>query len=388
MKKRLISAAIVLAALIITLSVYVYVQKNSSTGSADMRYYYQTDLHFYTDDGFYFLDADGLMQFYDYAAAAQVVVCNKPNCRHETWNDLTPDEQKCHAYIPSVFTQAGFVVDDQLYVMESTSDGKDILSITVSGLDRSGQRVIAELESSSTYSFVVKEQMLYVTSLAHIYEEEEDGTLVWSGEQDTWVNAVDLQTGAVTEISERLRAVNSEIQILGVSDDMIYIGYSYYANGFDGTNFAESGYTAQLHTYNMADGNYEVPDIAAAENMIFTRSYGNKIAGYLYEEPYQLVIYDVATKATTRIDEFEENLAYFDECIVYTRGNSRYYYNVAEERITEISDEFASLYINADAGTYLYGVKTEPGDDPELVHVMLLKEDFYHNNPDYQYLDW
>ena len=49
---------------------------------------------FSNGEGFYYLNQENFLQFYDYKSNQNTIVCNKPNCEHKPWQEETPTEQK------------------------------------------------------------------------------------------------------------------------------------------------------------------------------------------------------------------------------------------------------------------------------------------------------
>ena len=45
-----------------------------------------------TDQGFFYIDQEEFLQFYDYESGLNTIVCNKPNCEHKSWQGETPEE--------------------------------------------------------------------------------------------------------------------------------------------------------------------------------------------------------------------------------------------------------------------------------------------------------
>lgn len=223
------------------------------------RFYEQQYMLFETESGIYFLDDDGFINFYDFVAQRTVLVCNKPNCKHQRWNSSTPDEQRCNAYQENEI-RAGFAYGGKLY-LNVVDPFAETAVIIRSDLDCSNQIEIAKLDTSYSPTMYVHDGILYITSHQIVYSTNEEGIPEATGKGYNWLYDVDLESGEVTELTERKLGYNSELRMICASDDIICLYYSYFKEYYDGTNFKEADPQSEFYEYNITTGEYKQIEI-------------------------------------------------------------------------------------------------------------------------------
>ena len=67
--------------------------------SYDGRLYDQLLFSVETENGVYFMDNSEMIHFYDFDSGKSVLVCNKPECRHDRWGLDTSEAERCNARI-------------------------------------------------------------------------------------------------------------------------------------------------------------------------------------------------------------------------------------------------------------------------------------------------
>ncbi len=188
---------------------------------ADTTFYNQTmGLAIATDDGLYHVDSRNFLYFYDYKEKEDVQVCNKPNCTHETWQEDTPDEERCHSYLGEGLI-GGFLSAGQLYVIQIDPMLQQAV-ITSSAMDRSAQKKVAELTMDHLDTFAVKDGILYLAGISNELETDENGMQVPTGVVDTWIYSVDLDTGKQKELTPKQKGNNATLQVAGLNEDKLY----------------------------------------------------------------------------------------------------------------------------------------------------------------------
>ena len=203
-----------------------------------------------TGDGFYYSDNEGFLKYFDYQAKKESLVCNKPNCRHDSWSESMPQEERCDAY---VWTSRGFVTGGKLYLLEEGfwEDGAGTkLRIVESDLDRTGQREIQTLDGGMVTDFAVKDKILYVSVGQSEMMEMEGGGWPNSAKCRNKLYRVDLAEGLAEVLVEK-EGFNSDIGIMGAEGDMLYLDFNYFEKEFDGTNFEEAKLHQEYYAYSL-----------------------------------------------------------------------------------------------------------------------------------------
>ncbi|MEY8428307.1 hypothetical protein AALA00_11445 [Lachnospiraceae bacterium 46-15] len=203
-----------------------------------------------TGDGFYYSDDTGFLKYFDYQAKKESLVCNKPNCRHESWYETTPPEERCDAY---VWTSRGFVTGGKLYLLEEglLEDGtRGKLRIVESDLDRTGQREIQTLDGGMLTDFAVKDKILYAAVGQSEMIEMEGGGWQNSSKCQNKLYRIDLVEGAAEVLVEK-EGFNSDIGIIAADGNKLYLEFSYFEKEFDGTNFEEAKFHQEYYAYSL-----------------------------------------------------------------------------------------------------------------------------------------
>lgn len=383
----ILSVVIVVIGLIVG-GVLLFQNRNSGAPDGAARLYHQfPSTKFATENGLYYSNTSGFLRFYDFASGEDVLVCNKPNCKHQIWYDTTPEERRCNAY-PAGIT--GFIANDQLYIMEKDENLTHMILIR-SALDRSGQVQVAEIESDIMLSMVVKDNMLYLPCIKMVTEIGEDGMPIGTGENDTWMYTINLESGEMTEAIPTRRNYVAELRAIGVEGDIIYLSYGYSEQKNESNSFDPTHYHSELYIYNMETGEYQEWPVELDDTMIFDRVIGQKLIACKYidkDETRQVYEIDLETGETKEIGVSQGTLDYLDgDLFLATEdGYDRYDMETGEKEKMEMSS-LSGFYIFLDAGNYIYGSKSNA--EKEFSDLVLIsKEDFYHNNPNYIYLKY
>lgn len=64
------------------------------------------------DKGYYYINNDGNIKYFDYSAKKEIYLCNKPNCKH--------NEEECSSYLGRFNSTELFVYNNYLYLISST----------------------------------------------------------------------------------------------------------------------------------------------------------------------------------------------------------------------------------------------------------------------------
>ena len=244
-----------LAGICVLLAAAMLLSRAKATGKSGEDMIYVGNLgEFSSEDGFYYLDNERFLHFYDYKMKKNTVVCSKPNCMHQAWEEDTPEEQRCDAY--AFYCQSLFMYGGKLYLVWSVP-GSGKTSLVESAPDRSSQRVVAQIDSDYLGFFAVKDGSMYFCTLISEMKKDESGMPVQTGQSRTSFNRLNLQTGRVELLREMEKHYNGQLLIAGVYQDTILCCYGYFRDHFNGLNYEEAGRQLKWFTCHTEDGRME-----------------------------------------------------------------------------------------------------------------------------------
>ncbi|UWP58666.1 hypothetical protein [Ruminococcus gauvreauii] len=357
---------------------------------ADTTFYNQSmGLAIATDDGLYHVDSRNFLYFYDYKEKEDVQVCNKPNCTHETWQEDTPDEERCHSYLGEGLI-GGFLSADQLYTIQIDPMLQQAV-ITSSAMDRSAQKKVAELTMDHLDTFAVKDGILYLAGISNELETDENGMQVPTGVVDTWIYSVDLDTGKQKELTPKQKGNNATLQVAGLNEDKLYCRGIFFEKPFDGLNFEEAGQRVTWYVYDIAAGTYEKTLEGADGNGGFYMAHNT----LLYDvgenwgdngfERYAVYAADLASGEIKKCGESDQQPQYADGKAFLTEGETYRYYEAETKKTRELQDSVLNaFYCWQTPGEYIHGVTAGQNGQPCLI----TKKDFYNGNEVFIPLKW
>ncbi|MBD5550792.1 MAG: hypothetical protein HDQ96_06380 [Lachnospiraceae bacterium] len=398
-KIRLFVSVAILLFLVITIGSYVLYRKSAQVTGADAQYYdTMQNAGFASDDGIYHTNSTGFLYFFDYHTKQDVIVCNKPNCTHKAWYQDTPDEQRCNAYLPDALGGCGFVLEDSLYMFNAVL-ATQTSSIVQSGLDRTGQKEIASFENTVILPFVVDGECLYMSGTAILTEKDEDGMESPTGENETWLFKLDLQTGEITNLTERKRAYSSDLYIVGFYNGKIYYRESYFEKKYDGKNYEEAKHQVDWYSYDIsADKSEQI-----YEDQLFQEAYlyENKFISMFGKdgksmenryEQFEIAVWDMDTGESQSIVTADKLLYYVDGKVFYVMEEEEsqryYYYDIEKGKTAEMNRGFMEyIHVWGAFGDYFLVTKDDP-DTGIGDFFVILKKDFYNEKENYIPLTW
>lgn len=405
--RRFLALAAAFLAIVILSGGYIFYQKSGKGGGTDVQYH-DTMLYmgFASEDGIYHLNSTGFLYFFDYATQKDVIVCNKPNCTHKIWYENTPDEQRCNAYLPDVLGGAGFVQEDALYLF-NTDLNTQTGSLVRSGLDRTGVKEVASFENNIVSPFVVDGQFLYMSGCSILTEKDEDGMEAPSGENETWLFRVNLNTGETTNLTERKKAYSSDLYIVGYYNGRIYYKENLFETKYDGTNYEEAGHRVDWYFYDIEEGKSEriYEDEAFQDAYLYgdklVSMYGKGMATEVYKDglsaqgrysQIDISVWDLAGGKGQWVVTADKLLDYADGKVFYVieeTGKQRYfYYDIEEGETVEMDSGFMKrLHIRGSFGDYLLVIKDDT-DTGFGDYFVIPKQDFYNGKENYIPITW
>ena len=394
-KKRFVLFSVVLATVMFYGIFILFFRTSLTVYSADRFYDPGQEHGFASQDGVYHTEGSGFLYFFDYNTQQDVIVCNKPNCPHKTWNSDTLDEQRCNAYLNG--SSSGFVYDDSLYILNVNMPQQNV-AIIRSGLDRTGRREIAKFDCYLILPYLVRDQFLYMTGQFMCMEKDDDGMEIPSGEFESWLFQLDLRTGAVNILTERRKHYNGGLFIIGYYGDKIYCKEEFFEVKFDGTNFEEAKRQVVFYTYDVSTSLFE-PLFNSLGRHAFEDAclYGNKMIGtesfdlewnnnsYVFRNT-QVTICDLDTGEIRQLATVHRFICCVDGKIFYALEREKdeyYFYDIESGIITELSQmTMDNIHIRGDYGNYLCVIKTDTITRIGKIY-MILKEDFYKGRDKY-----
>ncbi len=192
---RLVAGIVAGTAIILALMSFFYLksQKPLSPNEKVVSVFNQT----FNNDGILF-EKNGLLHFVDAKSGKDIVLCDKPNCPHESYSFGNPNPV-CNAAINGAFMNGYAIYGDRLYFVAQT-DGKGIFNKEVYQADVNGanRKRIAELEN---VEFI--ENVTYVDEyllVPYITQNDPDSPNVELEKPIVGMAAINLSTYEVTYI--------------------------------------------------------------------------------------------------------------------------------------------------------------------------------------------
>lgn len=373
-KKRTI---LILLLIVIAVGLCIFFFKGTDQqkrASENTEYYDETmGLAFSTDSGFYHTDSRNFLYFYDYESKKDVLVCTKSNCMHKTWDEETPDEQKCDGYLGDGLC-AGFVWDGMLYILRTVPTEKEA-TLYVSDLDRSGQKVLCKTYSMNVLTpFIVKNGQLYLGISQAQQEEKADETMQQTYETETWVTAVDLSNGKQNILESKEIGYNASIRLLGSDQDIVYFMRGSFEQEFTGLNFDEAGFQTQFFSYNTTSGECKLLQ-EKTENVILCQVMGENLIyvngadwgenGFKRYDIYKSVL---ETGEETLLASAIETPTFVNDTVFFQTSEGYSFYDSATEKIEAIKGNVLKNFrCFCDLGEYYYGVPLTDDAEPSLI---------------------
>ncbi len=350
--------------------------RGKETNAFQTYFAYETAID--TPDGFYYADDRGFLYYFDYAAEAETIVCNRPNCKHEDWSERTPKEERCSAYVGG--TATGFENQGKLYLMESdySEDNRRRIRIVESDLDRTNQREVSVLDCDSIFSYAVKDHMLYAVIQKGERVKNENGSWESGSSAKSSFCRIDLTDGTMDVLWER-EGYSNVITILAAWGNTLYLEYSYFEQPFDGTNYKEARQHAEIYAYSLEGGGKggtsmpsgEIEEIltgfkkdqilgaAVVDGTMFVKTAPmDRSMNEKEETVCALKKISLSTEEETLLAETSGRFMLFQTYAVYTKDNEAggFVYDFQTEKEIAVPDmKIQEFYPNYTAGEYIYG---------------------------------
>ncbi len=307
---------------------------------------------------------------------------------HKTWKKDTPEEQRCDAY--AFYCQSLFVYGGKLYLVWSVP-GTGKTSLIESEPDRSGQRVVAQVDSDYLGYYAIKDGSMYFCTLTSETKKDESGMPVQTGLSRTSFNRLDLKTGTVRLIKEMEQRYNGQLLIAGVYRDMILCCYGYFKEKFTGINYEEAGKQMKWFTYHTKDNDMKESFPALTDlDMGHCETEGEKLIYGKWRDPdgnrSDIYCYHIDTQENHKIISDSHSFS-IDDHKVFARGYKEaecMIYDIASQTTELLVQEEMILHIRAEYENYFIVSCYENG---ESVYGIIPKEDYYNGSVNFKKLD-
>ena len=81
------------------------------------------------DKGYYYINNEDNIKYFDYLAKKEIYLCNKPNCKHDT--------EECSSYLDATKSNNLFVYNDFLYLISGTNEVETVkVSMAEEGFEK------------------------------------------------------------------------------------------------------------------------------------------------------------------------------------------------------------------------------------------------------------
>ena len=297
------------------------------TDDTSPRYYCQQQLTFETETGVYFCDTENYIYYYDIDAGKTVLVCNKPGCSHDRWFSDTPEAERCDGNIGYGGTVSGFVYGGKLYTVV-TDMLTNTTTLTRSQRDRSDQEDIALLDADYVYGMYVYDGVLYMDCTKYEFAAGDEGATEMTGRAYSWLCRIDLESGHVTELTDRELRYNGSFSIKWADRDCLYYTSTYFNQLYDGTNFSEAEPQCELYEYNITTSEItripcETDALVAYPLAVENRRVYLAESNGTEESESRITAYDIADGKTDIISEaaYGYNVDWSSKRITFTNKN-------------------------------------------------------------------
>lgn len=334
--------------------------------------------------GFYHVDSEGFLYFFDYGVKQDAIVCTKPNCKHESWDENTLDEEKCAAYIKTnLGGVTGFVWDEKLYLFQRDDENIEEPGnfLIESELNRGEQKKIAKVPGMVIYSFAVKDGKVYVTgNKAEL--KKENGVTTQSSMTVSDLYEIELDSGEIRPLLQEQKHYNGSFEILGADSQKLYLIYSWFEKEFDGTNYEETNRQVHYYEYGLKTGEYKETFMNLDGWQVDKISvYGDRIFVVLSpqgqrgtEENLSYAAAEYKDGVFEKIADCQEFPRMFSDCVIYKEkgGEDFQYFWFEDRKPKKLKVKNLDEYYLMDAGGWFY---VEQNSD--MSYEMVKKEDFF-----------
>lgn len=262
--------------------------------------------------GYYYLDDDNHIMYFDYDTQKEVYLCNKPNCTHE--------DDSCSSYLEMGEINELFYYDNHLYLVNAQTGGNIVhmnLDGTISDteekenpstiyrmdLDGTNKKKLFAVPSGTqiTMPYIIKGNQMYafLETYENVQDAEHSYTVTTTNRK---LISIDLEKGSYKEIAD---AMNDSF--IGIYNDNIVLQEIIYAKDPDHFKDDTIGYIDNLYQSDMQIKLFHL-DTEKIEN-IYQDSYKNMETIRFYKDGIymlkqhskKLEYFDFASKQKTAL---------------------------------------------------------------------------------------
>ena len=321
-------------------------------------------------NAFFYLLPDGMVKRLDFDSMQDVLLCNKPNCRHTT-DDCIESHIKQNTPVFSGNSAYYFEDDTPEYVQDSDGKTKLRLGTVLWSFDFSkGKKTkLAQIPdvsvSTNCYGMLLHENTLYFITNALSRSYDENGMLVGYGGSGGEMNlySVNLSSMEMTDHGRLydvkkleeyypMAPYSGEVYMKGLYDNRIYFNVGFVVKSAD-----EEHYKFYVTYYDLTDGTYhgtpedygsiDFADVCyvSGDYLVICRDGEASVYRKGIDQP--VILEDANFNQYSNVSVFDDILFFYDKAFDLNTGNTREL-DILHEK--EIVAKYSESFIIADLG--------------------------------------
>lgn len=217
-------------------------------------YCYFTDGTADRERGIY-VGEDQLLHYYDIHKQEEMVLCNKPDCQHEPYDDETNRDPTCEAALNESMANFCYPLlsgNDVYLVGSHNLSSSDLYrqSITGGNREKIGTFPYAIQQGAQCY---VRNHTAYILASIPIVREDKIGGVGSNQSQQVFIE-LDLTTAAYKVISKEHDAEWQGLNLVGINGKEIYYQFSYSEKQKKMSDYKNARSFDSVYTYDMDTG--------------------------------------------------------------------------------------------------------------------------------------
>ncbi|MCD8045388.1 MAG: hypothetical protein LUE90_01805 [Clostridiales bacterium] len=315
---------------------------SDETAYFDGNEHYHPSRNYMTSEGYYFMDENGMLHFFDFASQETVYVCDKPECPHVLSHE--GGDGTCNAEIDAI---SGITVYGGFVYYIAEGDGYNEADLRKRDTDGNNDEKVATLEGeagSSAAAWFYRDIALVRVSTAT--SKSFDAETKESENQETRLYRVDLKTGDTSLLdTSSLGDIWADVFVVHKMEDGKFYYYSQETDSYS--------------VYDTESGDVSKRDVACTAD--FTQViYGNNgdycyiafAGGFCYGfringENTELIRMDIETGEEeiyfSGVDSYPEFSCFETYQAIYDYADGTYYvYNMETGELSEVGGAYVS----------------------------------------------
>lgn len=299
---------------------------------------------------------DSLLHFADFSSGQNIILCNKPNCKHIPYDRVDNPDPYCEAALPfdSALT-CSFIYQDVLYTF--TTDAKTT-TVYQRDADGSGWEKSMEIPYPFFYGNIKAEQGKAYLIACEVITDEKTAAV----EQYPFILEADLLDHTYTRLSDVKHYYNGSISLASPGDGFLYYQYYYLDDIYKDydtdkmTGLTEEDYSREIYRINPAESSEE--RILGKEEYT-GYSYAGAFQGRIYLYKDNVIIEADGTDKEEIIlwkgtDEAVNSASVYNDILLFSTGvwgaEKRYAYKISTDTLQTIkrpaNESYPVLYAN------------------------------------------